>query len=63
MLSTEDTIVAVSSAAGPAGRSIVRLSGPEAIPLAEGVFSQPLAELGGFRVAAGEVVVDAPLPV
>lgn len=63
MFVTDDTIVAVSSAAGAAARSIVRLSGPEAIRLAGGVFSQPLGELGGFRWAAGVVTLDRPYPI
>ncbi|MHC4716047.1 MAG: tRNA modification GTPase [Planctomycetota bacterium] len=63
MFSTEDTIVAVSSAAGPASRSIVRLSGPEAIPAAEGVFSEPLADVGGFRAVSGRVEVAGAAPV
>jgi tRNA modification GTPase len=63
MFTTDDTIVAISSAAGAAGRSIVRLSGPEALRLAGGVFSEPLGELGGFRVAGGTVAVDEPCPI
>ncbi len=63
MFDTDDTIVAVSSAAGAAGRSIVRLSGPEAVHLAEGVFSEPLARLGGFRSVGGTVSVDGPYPI
>ena len=63
MFITDDTIVAVSSAAGPAGRSIVRLSGPEALRLAGGVFSEPLGELGGFRVLDGTVAVNDPCSI
>ncbi len=63
MFVTDDTIVAVSSAAGAASRSIVRLSGPEAIGLAEGMFSPPLAPLGGFRAVGGAVKVPGPHPV
>ncbi len=58
-----DTIVAVSSAAGPAGRSIVRMSGPEAINLAEGVFSEPMGELSGFRSLDGTVAIQTPGPI
>jgi len=63
MFSADDTIVAASSADGPAARSIVRLSGPRAIALAEGAFSGPLAGLGGFRAADGVVDVAAPQPI
>ena len=38
ILTLDDTIAALSSAAGPAARSIVRLSGPRAIELAGAVF-------------------------
>ena len=63
MFTTADTIVAVSSAAGAASRSIVRLSGPQAVPLAEGVFSEPLAGVGGFRAVGGRVRVAGEAPV
>ena len=63
MFYTNDTIAAVSSAAGPAGRSIVRMSGPEAINLAESVFSEPMGELSGFRSLDGTVAVQAPWPI
>jgi len=36
----DDTIVAISSAAGSAARSIIRLSGPEALAVAEVVFQE-----------------------
>ncbi len=63
MFSTDDTIVSVSSAAGPAGRSIVRMSGPDAIGLAEGVFSETMDELDGFISLDGTVAVQAPWPI
>ncbi len=63
MFLSDDTIVAVSSAAGPAGRSIVRLSGPDSTALAGGVFRPCLAEVGGFRVVAGRVALDGPDPI
>jgi len=50
------TIVAVSTAAGPAARAIVRLSGPEAVPTAEQVFAATgasLGDLGPFRCVDG----------
>jgi len=58
MLQVDDTIVAISTAAGSAARAIVRLSGPEALPLAGTVFSPAvgrLEDLGGFRAADGIV--------
>ena len=63
MFTTDDTIVAISSAAGGAARSIVRLSGPDALRLAGSVFSEPLGELGGFRLAGGAVAVGGPHPI
>ena len=68
MFRGDDTIVAVSSAAGPAGRSIVRLSGGQAVALAESVFrppegSAPLADLGGFRAVGGTVRIPRPHPI
>jgi tRNA modification GTPase len=54
----DDTIAAISTAAGSAARAIVRLSGPEAFRLAGLVFT-PLAgrleDLGGFRATDGLV--------
>jgi len=58
VLATEDTIVAISTAAARAARAIVRLSGPSAIALASRVFEASdadLADLPGFRTAAGLV--------
>ncbi len=62
MFNTEDTIVAISTAAGVGNRAIVRLSGPRAVELAETVFRSPgpgLAELGGFRAVDGLVQLQA----
>ncbi len=56
MLNTTDTIVAVSTAAGSARRGIVRLSGPEALSLADAVFESSdgaLTDTGGFRSLDG----------
>lgn len=41
----------------------MRLSGPEAVALAEGVFSEPLGGLAGFVSLAGTVAVQAPCPI
>ena len=58
MYPADDTIVAVSSAAGAAARAIVRLSGPDALSLAERVFAPErpwsgLEAVGGFRCVDG----------
>ena len=62
MLDMTTTIAAVSTAAGLAGRAIVRLTGPKAIALAEGVFAAngaPLSRRRGFTAANGTVATDA----
>jgi len=62
MFDTEDTIVAISTPAGTAHRAIVRLSGPDALMLADGVFVSPagtLADAGGFRTRDGRVTIPA----
>src|SRR3954466_10864086 len=41
MIDLDDTIVAVSSAAGAGARAVVRLRGRQALPLASAVFSTP----------------------
>jgi len=58
MYPSDDTIAAVSTAAGSAARAIVRLSGEDAFPIAEKVFaceSGRLTDLDGFRTASGRV--------
>ncbi len=58
MFAVQDTIAAVSTAAGSAQRAIVRLSGPAAVDIAGTVFvpgSGKLGDLGGFRAADGLV--------
>jgi len=61
MMTTDDTIVAISTAAGTAARAIVRLSGPHAVACAETVFTSQqgeLADLGGFRAVDGVVTMS-----
>jgi tRNA modification GTPase len=63
MFALDDTIVAISTAAGPAARAIVRLSGPAAMELAAAVFapadrfslkhSPPFRRLEGVAALAG----------
>ena len=60
MYPTDDTIVAISSAAGAGARAIVRLSGPDALSLAGRVFAPEhpapaLEAVGGFRCVDGVV--------
>jgi len=55
---SDDTVVAISTAAGTAERAIVRLTGDESLDLAASVFSPAsgrLADLGGFRCTDGLV--------
>jgi len=62
MFDTEDTIVAISTPAGVARRAIVRMSGPEALRLGDGVFFSPagsLGDAGGFRTRDGRVIIPA----
>jgi len=58
----EDTIVAISSPAGVGVRGIVRLSGPEARPLAAGVFRtderSSLTDVPAWRRVFGRVRID-----
>ena len=55
-----DTIVATSSPAGRSPRAIVRLSGPDAVPIASRFFRSPspLDRLATYSSAEGEVVLD-----
>ncbi len=70
MFGVDDTIVAISTAAGSAQRGIVRLSGDDALRIAETVFtpsSGQLTDTAGFRsldgvVRAGETNVRVELP-
>ena len=57
MLDVDRTIVALSSAAGAAARCLVRLTGPDAIEIAQHVFTgtAPLAEMAGFTHQQGLV--------
>lgn len=63
----EDTIVAISSAAGHAPRGIVRLSGPDALAIASRLFHStagpPLHEQVGFRRIIGTVHAGQTAPV
>ncbi len=58
-MNIEDTIVAVSSPPGAAPRGIVRLSGPTAVRIADGLFAGPtgcrLAEIATNRYLSGRI--------
>jgi len=61
MFDLNDTIVAISTAAGSAVRAIVRLSGPEAVNLGGGVFFSPrcpLCQLPAFHRLEGTVTLS-----
>jgi len=60
MLDTDRTIVAISSAAGAAARTIVRLTGPDAIHIAQQVFRSdaPLSDAKGFTHHPGIVCTE-----
>ena len=63
MYPTDDTIVAISSAAGAGARAIVRLSGPDALSLAGRVFTPEhpapaLEAVGGFRCVDGLLAIE-----
>ena len=60
----EDTISAIATAAGAAGVGIIRLSGEDAIAIAEKIFDRPLAEdrkviFGHVKNFSGEIVDEA----
>ncbi len=60
MFALDDTIVAISTAAGSAARAIVRVSGPAAMGLAEAVFAPlpgRLSETPGFGRLEGTVTL------
>ncbi len=63
----DDTIVAISSAAGHAPLGIVRLSGPRAFPIVDQMAKtdrgEPLAAYAGFTRAGGEVFPQPGLPL
>lgn len=63
-----DTIAAIATAAGAAGVGVLRLSGPNALAIAEAISHQPLPEprMAGYRRfhdAAGDVLDDGLLLV
>jgi len=60
--STDDTIAAISSAAGSAARGIIRLSGPAAVPTVEQIFScsdgRRLSQLPGHARTPGQLCIE-----
>ena len=62
MMANEDTIAAISTAMAPSGIGIIRISGPEAMDIADRVFRNPkgkkLAEQKAYTLHYGHVVED-----
>lgn len=69
-MDVEDTIIAVSSPPGSAARGVVRLSGPEAFAIAQGIFAAddgtalmgravPVRVMGNVRVGGGALPAAA----
>ena len=62
MMANEDTIAAISTAMAPSGIGIIRISGPEAMDIADRVFNNPkgkkLAEQKAYTLHYGHVVED-----
>ncbi|MGB0462849.1 MAG: tRNA uridine-5-carboxymethylaminomethyl(34) synthesis GTPase MnmE, partial [Flavobacteriales bacterium] len=50
------TICAISTPAGMGGIAVVRVSGPEAIRIANGLFSRDLESLESHKAAFGKIV-------
>lgn len=59
-MNKNDTIAAISTAQGEAGIGIVRLSGPQAISIVEGLWSsadgRQLSDMSGYRMTYGRLV-------
>lgn len=59
---TNDTVVAVSTAPARGAIAVVRLTGPEAVKIADQVFrpisGKPLSSLKGYSAAYGEILSD-----
>jgi len=58
MFNQDDTIVAISSAAGTGLRGILRLSGPQAICVTQQFFSVPLATAAAWQCLDGRFIFD-----
>lgn len=62
----DDTIVAISTAAGKAARGIVRVSGANAVPIAEKIFSvrggRSVGAVGGHRRVSGWLEIEPGCP-
>lgn len=57
--SFEDTIVAAATVPGTGAISIIRISGRDAVALADGIVDTPLADAKGYSVHFGHVVTAA----
>ncbi|MEM1283475.1 MAG: tRNA uridine-5-carboxymethylaminomethyl(34) synthesis GTPase MnmE [Chlamydiota bacterium] len=58
-----ETIAAVATPPGEGGVAIIRISGKQAVAVADKVFSQPVASFDSHTVHYGRVVDDSGLPV
>ena len=58
----KDTIAAIATPSAVGGISVIRISGPEALSIAERVFStvsgKPLGSLKGYTCAYGQILSD-----
>jgi tRNA modification GTPase len=52
----QDTIVAISTPPGVGALGVIRLSGPEAVAVADGLFSKELREAAGYSLHFGRVL-------
>ena len=52
----QDTIVAISTPPGVGALGVIRLSGPEAVTVADGLFSKELREAAGYSLHFGRVL-------
>ena len=62
MLFDSDTIAAISTPLAPGGLGVIRISGPDAIKIADAVFApisgKPLAAHKGYTSAFGHIIDD-----
>lgn len=60
-MTIKDTIVAISTPAGSGALGVIRLSGPEAIVIADAVFSRALSEAKGHTLHYGNILKGSEL--
>lgn len=54
----KDTIVAISTPVGVGALGIIRLSGPRAVDIVDGVFSKDISEASGYSVHFGRIMQE-----